>query len=408
VVILSLDNNNQEAWKKLVKILQEVRIPNPNLLRNMIQESKLSFTEFTHFDLENYSSIDLLKRAEMIAQLLWFSEDTKKMQQELSKEFNIPLRYPEVEKTAKKFVEFLDTINAKTSASLERKFDLAKEYNIMQDFLRLTLTNPLKLKKNYLYFFEAVIYKYITPIARKLGGVKKKYLSPGEALQIIHSKTGGEYLEFFQPIDIVLRNTIAHTSFVYDETDDSYYYTVDGQKEPNKLPFQEFQRKIGELFVLYSSLMVEIDGYLILEAVRTILRFIINREHQNYTLPDHFWERSYSLTKTLQFDYLSHISGLHVTAILYLHNEFDQMKVFFQSVLQEHSDLRKNPDFIPHSLDLIFSLIRTDEGFAIDPSQRPAIKALFSVLYQFLHNLPNKTAIEMGFGVTFARIVANL
>ena len=64
--------------------------------------------------------------------------------------------------------------------------------------------------------------------------------------------------------------------------------------------------------------MGEIDGHLIQESIRTILRFIVEREFQNYNLLDQVWERSYNLAKSLQFDYLSHLCGLHVTGVLYL------------------------------------------------------------------------------------------
>lgn len=84
------------------------------------------------------------------------------------------------------------------------------------------------------------------------------------------------------------------------------------------------------------------------------------------------------------------------------------MKSFFQTLLDEHSHLRKNPDYIAHSMDFILSLIRTEDGFDIDNFERPAIKTLFSVLQHYLHNLPNKTPDEMVYGMNCARIVANL
>ena len=109
-----MDNDNKIAWKKVLKILQEVRIPDPTYLKKLKQELKLSFEEFIHYDLESYSTLELLKKAEIIAQLIWFSMDTKKLQENLAKEFNIPFHRSKVEDTTKEFVEDLERIKAKT------------------------------------------------------------------------------------------------------------------------------------------------------------------------------------------------------------------------------------------------------------------------------------------------------
>ena len=155
--------------------------------------------------------------------------------------------------------------------------------------------------------------------------------------------------------------------------------------------------------------MKEIDGHLIIEAVRTIIRFLVEREFQKYNLPNHLWERCYNLAKKHHFDYLSHLSGLHVTGELYFLKEIEKMKQFFKQLLEKHTPLRKDPQYIQYSFNFIISLIWSEKGFLqLEEHDRSAIKALFLILHSYLQILSQKSQVEMNYWMKCSQILSKL
>lgn len=405
------EENEEERRKELRNLLSSLRLPDLALFQRSLKKMEtMPFEEFSKFSFDNYSTLELLEYAENISNLLWFSTDTEELGKRVEKEFQIPILRSNIEGMVRDFVADLEHLNAKTSSSLEEKVDIVKEYNMMRNYPRLSLFDPDKQKDRYIFFYEAITYKLLDPIVRKLQPTKKKYLSTGECIQLINRKTKEKHVALLAIIDTDLRNGMQHYSFTYDEEGKRYLYTNKDNKTVS-LAYEELLAKNSQMHLLFSFLSKEIDKDTVPEAIRKILQFLITREWKRFDQSvENFWLRVYDLTCGLKYTDLSYLVGLHVTGTLFLKGKVNPMVDFLVTLLQESSTLREFPHFIDYPFDISFSFVSINGRGQkkIQQSQVPLLKAYFSTLQQFLHYLPNKNTAETNAWMACSRILAKL